>query len=83
MRELHIYLKSCLKASLFDCKIKTVRICTLSDIINNAQRYQPLTWAIVYCVAKCTDTPNLIFAIKQGGFETTFDIYNSLIAQLA
>ena len=33
--------------------------------------------------AQCTDTPNFIFAIKQGALETTFEIYNSLIAQLA
>ena len=40
-------------------------------------------WGIVCTVAQCTDTPNFIFAIKQGGLETTFEIYNSLIAQLA
>ena len=40
-------------------------------------------WGIVYTVAQCTDIPNFIFAIKQGGLGTTFDIYNSLLAQLA
>ena len=43
---------------------------------------QPLAWEIVYTVLKCTDTPNFIFAIKQRGLETTFEIYNSLLAQL-
>ena len=44
---------------------------------------RPLVWGIEYIVSQCTDTPNSIFVIKQGGLENTFDIYNSLIAQLA
>ena len=40
-------------------------------------------WGIVSTVAQCTDIPNFIFAIKQGGLGTTFDTYNSLLAQLA
>ena len=44
---------------------------------------RPLAWGIVYTVLKCPNAPNLIFAIKQGVLETTFDIYNSLIVQLA
>ena len=44
---------------------------------------RPLTWGIGYIVAQCTDTPNFIFAIKQGGLEKTLEVYNSLIAQLA
>ena len=53
---------------------------------NNPPRYeliQPLVWGIVYCASQCTDTPNLIYAIKQGGLEKTLEIYNSLLAQLA
>ena len=38
---------------------------------------------IEYTVSQCTDTTNFIFTIKQGGFKTTFEIYNSLLAQLA
>ena len=80
-----IYVKRCLQASLFDCKNKIGSICTLSDTTNNPPRQgliRPLVWWIVYSVAKCTDTPNFTFAIKQRGLETTFDLYNSLIAQL-
>ena len=44
---------------------------------------QPLAWGIAYIVAQCTDTPNFIFAIKQGGLGQTLEIYNSLLAQLA
>ena len=32
---------------------------------------------------QCTDTPNFIFAIKQGGLGLTLEEYNSLLAQLA
>ena len=38
---------------------------------------------IEYTVSQCTDTPNFIFAIKQGGLGKTLEVYNSLIAQLA
>ena len=34
-------------------------------------------------VTQCTDTPNFIFAIKQGGLRKTLEVYNSLVAQLA
>ena len=44
---------------------------------------RPLAWGIEYTVAQCTDTPNFIFAIKQGGLGKTLEVYNSLIAQLA
>ena len=33
---------------------------------------RPLAWGIGYIVAQCTDTPNLIFAIKQGGLGENF-----------
>ena len=36
-----------------------------------------------YIVAQCTDTPNFIFAIKEGGLGKILQVYNSLIAQLA
>ena len=42
---------------------------------------QRLAWRIGYIAAHYTDNPNFIFAIKQGGMETTFEIYNSLLAQ--
>ena len=45
--------------------------------------FRPLAWGIVYIVAQCADTPNFIFAIKQGGLEKTLEVYNSLLAQLA
>ena len=44
---------------------------------------RPLAWGIVYTVLKCTNTPNLIFAIKQGVLENTLEVQNSLLAQLA
>ena len=34
----------------------------------------PLAWGIVYTVAQCTDTPNLIIAIKQGSLEKTLEV---------
>ena len=40
-------------------------------------------WGIGYIFPQCTDTPNFIFAIKQGGLGLTLEVYNSLIAQLA
>ena len=43
----------------------------------------PLAWVIEYIVSQCTDTPNFIFVIKQGGLGQTLEIYNSLRAQLA
>ena len=43
----------------------------------------PLAWEIEYTFAQCTDTPNFIFAIKQGGLGKTLKVYNSLLAQLA
>ena len=39
--------------------------------------------ATVYSVANCTYFSNLIFAIKQRGFEKTLEVNHSLIAQLA
>ena len=42
---------------------------------------RPLAWEIGYIVPQCRDTPNFIFAIKQGGFGLTLEVYNSLIAQ--
>ena len=44
---------------------------------------RPLAWGIEYFVCQCTDTPNFIFVIKQGGLGQTLEIYNSLLAQLA
>ena len=58
-------------------------ILTKRWILSKKSANRPLVWGIVCTVAQCTDTPNFIFAIKQGGLETTFEIYNSLIAQLA
>ena len=55
----------------------------MRELYTSKVSIQPLAWGIGYCASKCTDAPNFIFAIKQGGLETTFDIYNSLIAQLA
>ena len=46
-------------------------------------RNPPLAWGIQYTVAQCTDTPNLIFTIKQGGLWQTLEVFNPLIAQLA
>ena len=40
-------------------------------------------WGIGYIFSQCTDTPNFIFAIKQGGLGLTLEVYNSLLAQLA
>ena len=47
------------------------------------QSNQPLARGIVYCASQCTDAPNFVFAIKQGGLEKTLEVYNSLLAQLA
>ena len=44
---------------------------------------RPLGWGIEYTVSQCTDTPNSIFVIKQGGLGQTLEIYKSLLAQLA
>ena len=44
---------------------------------------RPLAWGIEYTVSQCTDTPNFIFVIKQGGFDQTLEMNNSLRAQLA
>jgi len=30
---------------------------------------RPLEWVIGYCASQCTDAPNFIFAIKQGGIK--------------
>ena len=38
---------------------------------------------IGYFVSQCADTPNVIFAIKQGGLGLTLEVYKSLLAQLA
>ena len=35
---------------------------------------RPLAWEIGYTVPQCTDTPNFIFAIKQGGLGTTLEV---------
>ena len=35
---------------------------------------RPLAWGAVYCASNCTDFSNLIFAIKQGGLDKTFDV---------
>ena len=37
-------------------------------------------WSLITTPSK--DTPNFIFAIKQGGLEKTLEVHNSLIAQL-
>ena len=42
-----------------------------------------LAWGIEYTVSQCTDTPNFIFVIKQGGLGQILETYNSLLAQLA
>ena len=44
---------------------------------------RPLALDIECIVSQCTDTPNFIFVIKQGGLGQTLKIYNSLRAQLA
>ena len=33
-----------------------------------------LAWGIEYTVSQCANTPNLIFAIKQGGLEKTLEV---------
>ena len=45
--------------------------------------FQHHVWGIGYIFPQCTDTPNFIFAIKQGGLGLTLEVYNSLLAQLA
>ena len=47
------------------------------------ESYISLAWGIEHTVSQCTDTPNFIFAIKQGGLGKTLEVYNPLIAQLA
>ena len=44
---------------------------------------RPLAWGIEYTVSQCTDTLDFIFVIKQGGFDQTLEMNNSLRAQLA
>ena len=44
---------------------------------------RPLAWCIEYTVSQCTDTPNSIFVIKQGGLGRTLKVFNSLLAQMA
>ena len=44
---------------------------------------RPLAWGTVYCASNCTDFSNFIFAIKQGGFGKTLEVYKFLIAQMA
>ena len=34
----------------------------------------PLLYGNGYCAYKCTDFFNFIFAMKQGGLETTFEV---------
>ena len=46
-------------------------------------RNRSLAWGIEYTVAQCTDTPNSIFAIKQGCLGKTLEVNKSLIAQQA
>ena len=52
-------------------------------LIPHARGCRPLAWGIEYTVSQCTDTPNFIFVIKQGGWGKTLEVYNSLLAQLA
>ena len=80
-----IHLYSQPQASLFDCTNKIGSIYTLRDNISNPPHQgaiKPLVWGIGYIVPQCTDTPNSISAIKQGGLGQTLKIYNCLIAQL-
>ena len=56
--------------------------------IDDKSPYPPIwalgvAWGIEYTVSQCTDTPNFIFVIKQGGLGQTLEIYNSLLAELA
>ena len=39
-------------------------------------------WGIQNICLQCTDTPNFIFSIKEGGLKLTLELYNSLLAQL-
>ena len=60
-------------------RLKAVKITTGRFAVYYSR---PLAWGIVYFVSQCIDTPNFIFAIKQGGLGKTLEVYNSLIAQL-
>ena len=40
-------------------------------------------WRIECIFPQDRDTPNFIFAIKQGGLGLTLEVYNPLLAQLA
>ena len=80
-----LYIKSFVYASLFDCKNKIGKICTVRETINRTTRQgsnRPLACCPVYSFYNCTDFSNFIFAIKQGDLDKTFDVQHSLIAQL-
>ena len=53
------------------------------DFVKKKKVDQPLAWGIEYTVSQCTDTLDFIFVIKQGGFDQTLEMNNSLRAQLA
>ena len=55
----------------------------MRELYTSKVSIQHLAWGIGYCASKCTDAPNFILAIKQGGLGKTLEVYNSLIGQLA